>query len=155
MPKGAGLATEFADADDSPGLLLWRVTQRWQSAMRAAVAPHDLTHVQFVLLASLTWMHSETPVTQADLAAHAGTDPMMTSQVVRALIDKGLVSRLPHPTDGRAFSLAATPAGAQAANAAVVDVEAADRKFFGSLGRGVPRFARDLAVLSKQSLVER
>ena len=149
MPEARPLATEFADADESPGLLLWRVTQRWQSVMRAAVAPHGLTHVQFVLLASLTWMQSETPITQADLAAHAGTDPMMTSQVVRALIEKGLVTRAPHPTDGRALALAATPEGARAANAAVVDVEAADREFFGSLGRGMPRFARDLAVLSQ------
>jgi len=148
MSEARGLATDFVDADDSPGLMLWRVTQRWQSSMRAALAPHELTHVQFVLLASLTWMESDSPITQADLAAQAGTDLMMTSQVVRALTDKGLVTRSPHPTDGRAFALAVTPAGARAANSAVVDVESADKEFFSALGRGIQRFARDLGALS-------
>jgi DNA-binding MarR family transcriptional regulator len=80
------LATVHADADDSPGLLLWQVTNRWQAAQRAALRPFDLTHVQFVLLASLTWLDSDRPpVTQKQLAEHAATDPMMTSQVLRAL----------------------------------------------------------------------
>ncbi len=46
------LRTRFASADQSPGLLLWQVTNRWQAAQRAALAPLGLTHVQFVLLAS-------------------------------------------------------------------------------------------------------
>ena len=50
---GHGLATEYEAAEDSPGLLLWQVTNRWQSAQRAALKPLGLTHVQFVLLASL------------------------------------------------------------------------------------------------------
>ena len=79
------LNTEFADADESTGLVLWRVTNAWQAAQRAALKPFGLTHVQFVLLASLTWLDSVEPVTQQALAAHAGTDPMRTSQVLRAL----------------------------------------------------------------------
>ena len=49
--------------------------------------PYDLTHVQFVLLTSLWWLgdHEDRPPTQARLAQHAGTDPMMTSQVTRKL----------------------------------------------------------------------
>ena len=42
----------------SPGFLLWRVTLAWQRAMRAALAPHDLTHVQFVLLTTTWWLTS-------------------------------------------------------------------------------------------------
>jgi hypothetical protein len=55
VPDG-GLGSRFPVAAQSPGLLLWRVTNRWQAAMRAALAPHELTHVQYVLLASLTWL---------------------------------------------------------------------------------------------------
>lgn len=73
------LASEFGSADDSVGLLLWQVTNRWQAAQRAALKPFGLTHVQFVLLASLVWLTGDEPVTQRDLAAHAATDPMMTS----------------------------------------------------------------------------
>lgn len=124
------LQSEFEDADQSTGLVLWRVTNAWQAAQRAALKPFGLTHVQFVLLASLTWLDGEQPVTQQHLAEHAGTDPMMTSQVLRVLEGNGLVKRHPHPVDGRAKVLAVTPAGAKLANRAIVAVEACDTEFF-------------------------
>ena len=125
-----GLETEFADAANSPGLLLWRVTNAWQAAQRAALHTFDLTHVQFVLLASLTWLTTECPVTQRALADHAHTDPMMTSQVLRALEAKGLIRRAPHPADGRARALTVTSEGAALANAANTAAEGVDRTFF-------------------------
>ena len=57
----AALATGFSGPDDSPGFLLWQVTNRWQAAQRAALKPHRLTHVQFVLLATLTWLDAGRP----------------------------------------------------------------------------------------------
>jgi len=50
------LVSEYADAGDSPGFMLWRVTNAWQAAQRAALHPCGLTHIQLVLLASLTWL---------------------------------------------------------------------------------------------------
>ena len=134
------LASEHATADDSTGLLLWQVTNRWQAAQRAALKPFDLTHVQFVLLASLTWLDADGPVTQRQLADHAVTDPMMTSQVLRALETRGLVRRDAHPTDKRAWSLVATPTGRALANRANAAVEACDRDFFGPLASDRTRF---------------
>ena len=128
------LNTDFADADESTGLVLWRVTNAWQAAQRAALKPFGLTHVQFVLLASLTWLDSAEPVTQQALAAHAGTDPMMTSQVLRVLEQRGLVSRHPHPTDARARALRVTAAGRALANRAIAPVESCDAAFFGASG---------------------
>ncbi len=144
---GAGLTSSFSSAHDSPGLLLWQATNTWQAAQRAALRPFDLTHVQFVLLASLTWLDSDTPVTQRALAAHARTDPMMTSQVLRTLEAKGLVVRGPHPTDARARALTATPRGAELANAANASVEAVDRTFFARLGTQQPHFTAMLNEL--------
>jgi DNA-binding MarR family transcriptional regulator len=141
------LATEFGRPDESPGFLLWQVTNRWQAAVRAALKPHGLTHVQFVLLATLTWLDANGPVTQKRLAAAAATDVMMTSQVLRILEDRGLVSRGHHPEDGRARALMVTPAGRALANAAVVDVEACDRRFFGPLGDRTADFASMLRTL--------
>lgn len=143
------LRTEF-EADESPGLLLWQVTNRWQAAQRAALAPFDLTHVQFVLLASVTWLNGTgggEPVMQRDLAAHAATDPMMTSQVLRTLEQKGLVERRDHPSDRRAKSLVPTKAGAALANRAVAVVEACDREFFGPLGSRTTSFTAALRSL--------
>jgi DNA-binding MarR family transcriptional regulator len=144
----APLATEFTSPDLSPGLLLWRTTQRWQAAQRAALRPFGLTHVQFVLLASLTWLDATHPVTQRQLADHAATDAMMTSQVLRALEGLGLVERSPHPDDKRARALAVTDAGRTLANRAVVAVEECDRVFFASLGTRV-----DTLTKLMQSLV--
>ena len=146
----SGLDTSYPDASESPGLALWRVTNAWQRRIRAALAPHDLTHVQFVLLASLTWMDRSQPVTQRDLAEFAGTDVMMTSQVIRALEAKGHITRNPHPTDGRAVTLAPTPAGMALANRANADVEAADRAYFDALAP-VDRasFTRQLRALDR------
>jgi DNA-binding MarR family transcriptional regulator len=145
------LASEFANADDSTGLILWRVTNAWQAAQRATLKPFGLTHVQFVLLASLTWLGTAVPtaggLTQNELAVHAGTDPMMTSQVLRTLERKGLVSRNSHPSDGRAKLLAATPAGKALANRANAAVEACDAAFFRPLSNRAA-FTRMLAQLS-------
>jgi DNA-binding MarR family transcriptional regulator len=146
----SGLSTGYGAAEESPGLLLWQVTNRWQAAQRAALKPYGLTHVQFVLLASLTWLAgvSGEPVTQKALADHAATDPMMTSQVLRALETRDLLRRLPHPHDRRARALAPTPQGAALANRAVVAVEACDRDFFAVLGgEGAADFARTLRTL--------
>ena len=86
--------------------MLWRVTNRWQAVIRAALRPFGLTHVQFVLLAALTWAMGK--LTQIELAHRTRTDPMMTSQVLRALERKGLIERREHPTDGRARLLNVT-----------------------------------------------
>jgi DNA-binding MarR family transcriptional regulator len=144
------LASEFSSADESVGLLLWQVTNRWQAAQRAALKPFELTHVQFVLLASLTWLQSEQPVMQRDLAAHAYTDPMMTSQVLRVLEQRGLVERAAHPLDGRARALRVTAAGAALANRANAAVEACDRDFFAALGASRRAFAEGLRALRRR-----
>ena len=142
------LATRYERAEDSVGLLLWQVTNRWQAAQRAALKPLGLTHVQFVLLASLTWLDVDGPVTQAVLAQHAATDPMMTSQVLRALESQGLIARSPHPTDRRARALNVTAQGRALANRAVAVVEACDDTFFAPLGRRLPGLSSALALLA-------
>lgn len=141
------LATGFEDAEQSPGLLLWQVTNRWQAAQRATLKPFDLTHVQFVLLASLAWLQAEGPVTQRHLADHAGTDPMMTSQVLRALERRELVHRPPHPQDRRARALVVTEAGRELANRAVRAVEGCDEAFFAALGEQAGAFTLALQTL--------
>ncbi|MFI7132850.1 MarR family winged helix-turn-helix transcriptional regulator [Nonomuraea sp. NPDC050153] len=117
--------------EQSPGFLLWHVTLRWQRDVVAALAPLDLTHVQFVLLASAWWLnsHGDDP-NQLALARHAGTDVKMTSQVLRKLEAKGLIERQVDPVDTRAKRLRVTERGAELAQRAVAVVEAVDARFF-------------------------
>ncbi len=116
---------------DSLGFLLWHATLRWQRATAAALRPFALTHVQFVLLASTWWLGEQDDApSQRQLAEHCGTDPMMTSQVVRTLETKGFVTREPDPTDSRVRRLCVTPAGRELAPRAIAVVEAADQAYF-------------------------
>ena len=134
---------------ESPGFLLWRVTLRWQRAVATALRPLGLTHVQFVLLASAWWLTQvagEKP-SQRRLAEHAATDPMMTSQVLRVLEARGLLTRATDPDDSRARRLAVTQSGEGLALEAIRAVEAADAEFFATAGsrEAVLRLLRRLA----------
>jgi DNA-binding MarR family transcriptional regulator len=130
--------------DASPGFLLWHVTLRWQRDIAAVLAPLDLTHVQFVLLATTWWLNSqgEDP-NQLALARRAGTDVKMTSQVLRTLETKNLIRREIDPTDTRAKKLTVTPRGAELAQQSIAVVEKADAAFF----HAIPDPAALLAML--------
>jgi DNA-binding MarR family transcriptional regulator len=117
--------------NDSPGFLLWHATLRWQRGIAQALAPLELTHVQFVLLACTWWLNKqgERP-TQIALAAQAGTDIKMTSQVVRSLERKGLVERAVDPVDTRARRVQVTRRGRQLTLRAIAIGEQVDADFF-------------------------
>jgi DNA-binding MarR family transcriptional regulator len=127
--------SQFETPDQSPGFLLWQVANDWQRRQRLALKKLNLTHVQFVLLASTGWLNqSIQPVTQVGLANYAHFDIMMTSQVLRTLEKKGLLERANHPTDTRAKSIRLTAAGQSLLDLALPLVEEADRRFFATLG---------------------
>lgn len=117
--------------DSSPGFLLWHVTLRWQRKMAATLTPLDLTHPQFVLLASLYWLDTQaTRPNQLTLATHAGMDVKTASQVLRRLESKGYLTRDTDPSDTRAKLLHITEEGTDLAAKAMKAVEAADATFF-------------------------
>ena len=142
------LVTEFPEADASPGLLLWRLSNEWQAKQRAALKQFDLTHVQFVLLASLAYAANDREMTQKQLAEFAHTDVMMTSQIVRKLEQKGLIGRRASNHDGRAMILAPTKTGLERVNKAVAAVESVDKLFFERAGRDLPQLVRIMQQLT-------
>ncbi len=130
MPKPFG----FERADDSPGFLLWQVTSLWQREIRRALTPFDLTHSQFVLLASIYWLTlSGAEVTQTALSKHSKIDVMTVSQVLRALQARKLLQRREHSTDTRAKAVELTEAGKNVIQPAVKAVEKFDGEFFAAL----------------------
>ena len=141
------LPTRLPGPSDSPGFLLWKVSNTWQRRQRAALQPFGLTHSQFVLLATATWFGASEPLTQARLAELSGVDPMTTSQIVRALEAAGLMERRDHPEDPRAKAIAVTPAGRDKARKALVAVEDADAEFFKPLAASADRLVRALRAL--------
>jgi DNA-binding MarR family transcriptional regulator len=128
-PASAGMTPREPGA--SPGFLLWHATLRWQRRIAVALRPFDLTHVQFVLLASTWWLNREgDQPNQVTIARHAGTDVKMTSEVLRSLERKGLVERTSDRTDTRAKRVRTTARGADLAPLAIAEVERADAEFF-------------------------
>ncbi len=133
------LPSKVSGPAESPGFLLWKISNAWQRRQRAALQPFGLTHSQFVVLAAATWFGASETLTQARIAQLTGIDPMTTSQVLRALEAASLIERGEHPSDPRAKSIMVTRAGRDVARKAVVVVEATDAAFFASLASDTPR----------------
>ena len=137
--------------EESSGFLLWQVTNLWQREIKKALEKYDLTHSQFVLLASILWLsQQEESVTQILLATHTKIDPMTTSTVLRTLQKKGLLQRQEHLTDTRAKTVALTTRGHKIAKLAVKTVEIFDGDFFQPLGDKTKDFNKKLNSLLTQ-----
>jgi DNA-binding MarR family transcriptional regulator len=93
---------EVASLMVAMGLLIRRV--------RAAVASHDLSMTQIMVLARLA---KGGPATAADLARAEGMKPQSMGTVIAELEKLGLVERQPHPTDGRQMVIELTESGAR------------------------------------------
>jgi MarR family transcriptional regulator, organic hydroperoxide resistance regulator len=138
-------------AEDSSGFLLWQVTNLWQREIKKALEKYDLTHSQFVLMASIHWLTlNKEDVTQILLSSHTKIDPMTTSTVLRTLQGKELIQRQEHATDTRAKTVELTDNGKKIIKQAVKTVEAFDAEFFAILGEKIPKFNKQLGLLLSQ-----
>lgn len=127
------LPSHFEGPDESPGFLLWRVSNSWQREQRNALQHLGLTHTQFVVLAVASWFHEKESLTQTRLSQLTGSDTMTISQVVRALEKAEYIQRVPHPEDTRSKVIVVSEAGRTLAALAVQVVETTDKDFFMSL----------------------
>lgn len=121
--------------EESSGFLLWQVTNLWQREIKKALEQYNITHSQFVLMASIHWLtvHKQ-EVTQIILSANTKIDPMTTSTVLRTLQQKNFIAREEHATDTRAKVVVLTDLGKEIIKKAIVTVEDFDRKFFSVSG---------------------
>jgi len=68
------------------------------------------TSVTLTHLAALSTLKQHGPMSPGELAAHERVQPPSMTRVVVALEGMGLVTRTPHPTDGRQVVIDLTPA---------------------------------------------
>ncbi|MCF6506150.1 MarR family transcriptional regulator [Blastococcus sp. MG754426] len=68
------------------------------------------TSVTLTHLAALSTLKRHGPMSPGELAAHERVQPPSMTRVVVALENAGLVTRTPHPTDGRQVIIGLTPA---------------------------------------------
>jgi DNA-binding MarR family transcriptional regulator len=142
----------FTNPEDSSGFLLWQVTMLWQRKIKKGLDTIDITHTQFVLLASLAWLINKNDiVTQTDIASHSKTDRMMVSKVLRTLQQKGFVQRQEHETDTRAKTISLTAKGETVLQKALKLVEKTDTGFFKVLQKGIANYNKQMLTLMKEN----
>jgi DNA-binding MarR family transcriptional regulator len=147
--RGPPLPTRFTGPAESPGFLLWKISNAWQRRQRTALQAYGLTHSQFVVLATTTWFGAGETLTQSRIAQLLGIDPMTTSQVLRALEAASLIQRVDHPEDPRAKSIKVTRAGRDLARKAIVVVEETDAAFFQPLASDTARLVEMFQALAQ------
>ena len=112
----------------TPGFALWNASNKWEREIKTILKPYSITHVQYLLMASLLWLETnEKNVTQRRLAAFAKTDIMMTSSVLRTLQTKDFVKLKQNPEDSRAHAITLTKKGSETVRNAVIEVESFER----------------------------
>jgi DNA-binding MarR family transcriptional regulator len=79
--------------------------------LRASGTAGELTMSQSSVLSVLD---RDGPCTASRLAAAEGITPQSMCVIVAALLERGLVSRRPDPSDGRQMTVSATPEGIEA-----------------------------------------
>ena len=142
------LAARVESPANATGALLERIATLWLLQLRTALAPLELTPAQFRLLVAVGWLNAVKGggVRQSDVAQHANADPVMTSEVLRALESRGLVTRSAHPTDGRARAITLTGSGGALVDRAIRLVDVVEARFFEA---GAPEFGPLAKALKK------
>ena len=128
--------SQFKDSSESPGFLLWKTQITWKRLIEKALIAHNLTHSQFVLLASIAYLtKDDNTITQIELSRHALFDISTTSQVVRSLEKNGLVMRTNKTGNIKSKYSKLTELGYNILKPAIKVVESIDSRFFESLNQ--------------------
>lgn len=107
MDRSSGMPAPLEMAVTELSLAIGQLLRR----LRADTNPDGLTWSQTMVLARLD---KAGPMTTADLARAEGVKPQSMGATLAELENEGLVSRQPHPTDGRQILFALTETGIQA-----------------------------------------
>jgi DNA-binding MarR family transcriptional regulator len=81
----------------------WRFARRMRQESDPGITP--------TVHAALHTVETHGPITAGQLAAHEHVQKPSMTRTIQALIDRGLIVRLPDPLDGRVRWLSITPAG--------------------------------------------
>jgi len=122
----------FTPGVDSPGWLMWEMTLLWKRKLDQKLEKYDLTNYQVMILRALLQVtQNGDVVNQAELADYLRTNVMMTSNVLRTLEKKNLVSRQPHPSDTRAKVIVLTEQGIEMAEKGLQEIITLNQEIFG------------------------
>lgn len=121
----------FERPEDSPGFLLWQTTMLWQRQIKKALEKHNISHAQFVIMATLIWAGAHNfDTTQIFICRLTKLDKMTVSKSLKKLVEFGYVNRAEHEKDTRAKSISLSKHGEEMVRILVPIIEGIDKKFF-------------------------
>lgn len=139
------------NSEKSTGLLFMRVYNKWHSMIKQELKKMNLTHPQFVVLASLAYLLQDSDeVTQVMISKLSGIDVMTVSQILNLLEKNDFVKRKEHSKDTRAKAVILNKKGEKVLQKAVPLVEQIDEIFFGKLDTDEEQFKHFLARLNEE-----
>ena len=128
-----------------------RVYNKWHSIIKKELKKMNLTHPQFVVLASLAYLSQDSnEVTQVMISKLSGIDVMTVSQILNLLEKNDFVKRKEHSRDTRAKAVILNKKGEKVLQKAVPLVEQIDEIFFGKLDTDEEQFKHFLARLNEE-----
>ncbi|WP_314394579.1 MarR family transcriptional regulator [Leptotrichia shahii] len=139
------------NSEKSTGLLFMRVYNKWHSMIKKELKKMNLTHPQFVVLASLAYLsQNSNEVTQIMISKLSGVDVMTISQILGLLEKHNFLKRKEHSKDTRAKAVTLNKKGEEILQKAVPLVEQIDEFFFGKLDSDEEQFKYFLVRLNEE-----
>ena len=128
-----------------------RVYNKWHSMIKKELKKMNLTHPQFVVLASLAYLSQDSnEVTQVMISKLSGIDVMTVSQILNLLEKNDFVKRKEHSKDTRAKAVILNKKGEEILQKAVPLIEQIDEIFFKKLDTDEEQFKHFLVRLNEE-----
>ena len=128
-----------------------RVYNKWHSMIKKELKKMNLTHPQFVVLASLAYLsQNSNEVTQVMISKLSGIDVMTVSQILNLLEKNDFVKRKEHSRDTRAKAVILNKKGEEILQKAVPLIEQIDEIFFKKLDTDEEQFKHFLVRLNEE-----
>jgi DNA-binding MarR family transcriptional regulator len=139
---------ELKEPEEFPGFLLWQASNIWYRNMKTTLKNFGTTFTQFSILMSLIYLSKQNlDINQKQIARHAKLDIMMTSDVLKTLESKKLVTRCQNPKDRRHNSMKITQEGINLVLKIFEHVNQADVNFFKVLENNIQSLTEPLEKL--------
>lgn len=139
------------DSSSSLGLSFAKVYNKWHKRIKDALQKINLTHPQFIVLASLAYLsQNEAEVNQVAISKQSGIDVMTVSTILKNLEKNDLIKRGVSAKDTRAKAIKLTSHGEKKVNLANPIVEQLDKEFFAVLGNDQNELNQILLRLLRQ-----
>ena len=147
--KGPRKGNGGFDFSQSPSHLLRRCVQYANDLFSRESSASDLTKQQFTVLAAV---EQNEGISQTDLVALTGIDRSTLAEMIRRMIDKGLLDRERTETDQRANAVRIAAGGKKALRSARTASERVERALLASLPvSDRPKFLKMLATVASHS----